>query len=539
MTLKKILPDAFRTLTGLAHQGYTPQTAIADIIDNSIAAKATRIHVIFKPQLDGSTIVQIVDNGIGMDLPTLEGAMQIGSSSRLANSSLSVYGMGMKAASMSFSPKFTVVSKNKKSNIVEASWDIEQQIENPWTIEIGEAKTSNVELFEDLIAGEQGTIVTWDNADFKEAVHEVRKIKGAKRKGDKGLDIAIRDYLAMAFHRFISGNVDGFEKIEFFFNSEIIDAWNPVSEKYLSPAWKPIKDEFETSVLINGQETLVPFSTTTYVLKGKDEYSKELFLESRLSMKFQGIYPYREDRLLQSPDWLDTLTFHPDWNNLRVILELDPRLDSVTRTDMKKSGLTLSPDMWEQIREKLSSYSTQLKSQKQAKKNKKRTEIDTRALHDPSNRKIAEISPELEKPITVLNDDGTAVITSKFGESFTELSELSIPLNTNSTRVQPVSDLNGGVLFEPVMKGSEQVILLNKSHPFYQKIYLGLYGEPLAIQGFDFLLYSLAHAEFLTRTDRLKEQFRRMRMEMSESLRMFVLDLDDPSSFDEENGESE
>ena len=78
------------------------------------------------------------------------------------------------------------------------------------------------------------------------------------------------------------------------------------------------------------------------------------------------------------------------------------------------------------------------------------------------------------------------------------------------------------------MQGSELVIYLNKRHPFYQKIYLGLYDVPLAIQGLDFLLYSLAHAELLTRTDRIKEQFRRMRIEMSDALRILVLDLEDP-----------
>ena len=46
----------------------------------------------------------------------------------------------------------------------------------------------------------------------------------------------------------------------------------------------------------------------------------------------------------------------------------------------------------------------------------------------------------------------------------------------------------------------------------------------------DFLIYSMCQAELLTRTDRALDQFRRMRIEMSEALRSFVADIDDPGS---------
>ena len=102
MARKHALPGATRTLSALSHQGYTPQTAIADIVDNSIAAGANEVKIRFAPQLDHSTVVYIGDNGKGMDIDTLELAMGIGSPSEIANSRLSVYGVGMKAASLSF-----------------------------------------------------------------------------------------------------------------------------------------------------------------------------------------------------------------------------------------------------------------------------------------------------------------------------------------------------------------------------------------------------------------------------------------------------
>jgi hypothetical protein len=85
------------------------------------------------------------------------------------------------------------------------------------------------------------------------------------------------------------------------------------------------------------------------------------------------------------------------------------------------------------------------------------------------------------------------------------------------------------------MNGSEQVIYLNKSHPFYLKVYIELRNNALAIQGLDFLLFALANAENLTRTDRVKEQFTQMRQQMSNTLRTLVVDLDESEDFDIES----
>ena len=533
----QVLPDAPRTLNGIANQGYTPQTAIADILDNSISAGATEIDIFYLVQLDGSTIVQIVDNGVGMNLETLRAAMQIGSSSALAKSDLSVYGIGMKAASMSFSRKFTVVTRESGGDILQASWDMDEQAEQPWTIEIGQALSENVKLFEEKIPGGHGTIISWDKADFSSAIHDTRVFRGRKKTGDRGLAQTIQEYLSMVFHRFLDGEAEEYRKLTIRFNSEELLPWNPVNEDFLSPNWRPIEDKFSLDIETEDGLVVVPYVMKTYVILRKDESSQDLLSRSKYGMKTQGIYPYRSNRLLQNPEWLDTLTFHPDLNALRVVLEVDPRMDHILRTDMKKSGLQLSSEMWEQMKPKLDQYSTQLKNQHKAKKSALRAKVNTTNLHDQSNAAINDAMPSLDPAVPTIQSDGTVAIHTMFGDSVTELASISPALISPDARISPSADLDGGVLFEPVLQGSDPVILLNKSHPFYQKIYLGVYQVPLAIQGFDFLLYALAHAELLTRTDRMKEQFRRMRMEMSEALRQFVVDLEEPRDFDEDIAE--
>ncbi len=515
------IPDAHRTLTGLAHQGYTPQTAIADIIDNSIAAGAQNVHVQIAAQPDGMSVVTIADDGVGMDGATLKSAMQIGSPKNLTRTSLSVYGMGLKAASMSFSRKFSVVSRSSPGAAMSASWDLDTQIENPWTILFGEAHESQVRKLDRLIGENPGTLVTWEKADFKDAILDHRKIRGRK---PSSVEDEVTNYLSMIFHRFIEGTAKGYLPVQIFVNGKQLDAFNPVTSAFLDEEWAPIVDEFVFEISqADGSHETVPYAITTYVLSQDEERAKP----ANLGMRTQGIYPYRGDRLLQSPDWLGVIAFHPDFNPVRVVLEIDPRLDGVTRTDMKKSGLSLPPEMLQNLKEKLDEYTRRVRREKKRKNAQKRSLQDTTKLHRESNIAIANSMDSLEMPQVTRSSSGTVVETI-FGASVTELVEATSLGFEGDARIVTVTDLEGGNLFEPRWNGAESVIYLNKSHPFYQKIYLNCISEPIAIQGFDFLLYAMSHAELLTRTDRVRDQFRRMRTEMSEALRSFVLDLEEP-----------
>ena len=60
------IPEAASLILSLRSVGYTLETAIADIIDNSITAQATQIHIDVKWNSEMSYI-SILDNGFGMD----------------------------------------------------------------------------------------------------------------------------------------------------------------------------------------------------------------------------------------------------------------------------------------------------------------------------------------------------------------------------------------------------------------------------------------------------------------------------------------
>jgi hypothetical protein len=516
-----ILPDAMRTLRGLANQGYTPPIAIADIVDNSIAAGATQVKIYFSQQPDDTYKVLIIDNGCGMSGDELKRAMQIGSGADMARTSLSVYGMGLKAGSLSFTDSFTVMTRNRDSeDIWAARIDMDMQAENPWTIQFGKVSGPVEADFRKRLPGTTGTIVVWERADFQDVEMDVRKMTV---KAVSDAQEATELYLGLVFNRFISGDAEGYEKLSISVNDKEIAAFNPVSEEYLDEDWKPIVDHLTVKILTKEQGVVeIPYTMTTYMIS--DTVSKN---ESRLGMRDQGIFPYRQDRLLQPPEWLGVARFHPDLNVARVVLDLPPVLDSIIRTDMKKSGLALPQQMIQPMKERFDEYRLRMKRLKAQRREVKRKNVDTTKVHDKSNRVLQDASEYIEQPLVKFDSQGLATIDTRFGANKTELAQI-FPNESSGARIETVNELEDGVLFEPRWNGAEAVIFLNKSHPFYQKVYFACLGDDLAIQGLDFLIHSMCHAELLTRVDRAIEQFRRMRYEMSMMLRQYVAELDTP-----------
>ena len=100
---KEIPPNANSLIMSMRSLGYSLNNAVADIIDNSISAKATKIDIICSWD-NQEPFVEIKDNGIGMTSEELEEAMRLGSKNPLHErdkEDLGRFGLGLKTASFS------------------------------------------------------------------------------------------------------------------------------------------------------------------------------------------------------------------------------------------------------------------------------------------------------------------------------------------------------------------------------------------------------------------------------------------------------
>ncbi len=118
------------TLRGL---GYSTATAIADIIDNSIAAGAGTVDLRFIWKGPDS-VVAIKDNGRGMDDAELDRAMRLGEKSHLDSKSasdLGRFGIGLKTASFSQCRRLTVASRQQVGEVGCLRWDLDVLAASP------------------------------------------------------------------------------------------------------------------------------------------------------------------------------------------------------------------------------------------------------------------------------------------------------------------------------------------------------------------------------------------------------------------------
>src|SRR5262249_28546416 len=141
--------------------GYSLETAIADIIDNSIAAKSHSISIRFFP--DGDPYVTILDDGEGLTEEELTHAMQHGSQNPNAVrtvSDLGRFGLGLKTASLSQCRQLTVVSA-KAGCISGQRWDLDVVARTKkWTLlSLNERELSRIPHIDELRKNGRGTLV--------------------------------------------------------------------------------------------------------------------------------------------------------------------------------------------------------------------------------------------------------------------------------------------------------------------------------------------------------------------------------------------
>ena len=113
--LRENKPTADVLMLSMRAMGYSFESAVADVIDNSISTHANNISIKF-PVDPTECYVAICDNGDGMTDAELFDAMKYGSEGKRdgrSNDDLGRFGLGLKAASLSQYRKLTVISKKR------------------------------------------------------------------------------------------------------------------------------------------------------------------------------------------------------------------------------------------------------------------------------------------------------------------------------------------------------------------------------------------------------------------------------------------
>lgn len=306
--------------------GYSLEAAVADIIDNSIAAGATDVRISFFPVDD--SYVSILDNGRGMDSEELTIAMQYGSKNPLDirdDQDLGRFGLGLKTASLSQCRKLTVASK-KEGTVTARRWDIDYvRKTGKWSLldMDSESELSQIPNIAELMNNDSGTLVVWEELDRLKA----GEIDFAKSMG-RMID-GVREHLALVFHRYLTGET-GIKKIQISINDNEV---MPIDPFFVKKSNRPMDDE--VFIIHDSRIKVRPYilphfsSLTAEEVKrigGKDGLRKS-----------QGFYVYRNKRLLVWGTWF-RMQRKGDLSKLaRIQVDIPNTLDDLWTLDIKKS----------------------------------------------------------------------------------------------------------------------------------------------------------------------------------------------------------
>lgn len=319
------IPEARLLLASLRSVGYSEDTAIADIIDNCITAEASLIDIFFDWE---NKRILIVDNGRGMSSENLIKNMRIGSSDPSEyrdEGDLGRFGMGMKTAAFSLGKRLTVVTKTDEI-VSNAVWDLDQIQNIGWNLIVQEP--SEIAEYAAML-GEQGTVVAIEELD---RVIDLSNEAKAKKKF-YAIAGKVEKHISLTFHRFIEE-----DNLAIRLNKNPIAAWNPFVLS--NSATQELSDETVWSEDGKSEVTIQP-----YVLPHKTKFVADDDYQDAGGYKgwnyHQGVYVYRNRRLIICGTWFDYIKKEPAYNLARIKVDISSASDEDWKIDIKKSTASL------------------------------------------------------------------------------------------------------------------------------------------------------------------------------------------------------
>jgi hypothetical protein len=506
-------PDAARVIEGLRDTGYEFTTAVADIIDNSIAADADRVAVRFGALPSGEIELSIADNGTGMTSDDLLYGMQYGSPARPSAKSLGKFGLGLKTASTAMARQLLVITRSEAGEVSAAQWDLDYVVDrHKWLLQHPEPSPSDLDLLDEAADGGTGTVVIWRKVD--RVVPRNYKNAGSLLSAIKRQEDTLRQHLALTYVRYISG--DAGPEVRIKLNGRDVSGWDPFGRSLGSEV---LLDQ-EVPVEIDGAPAA--FRVRAYVLPPRSELTPEQLDEARISSALQGFYVFREDRVITAGDWLGMYRDEPHFSLCRIDFSFDHRLDEALQIDIKKSRIRMLAALHDEVKQLVAP--ARYEAEERYRKNE-RTQIvvESGDLHSSSNAVLTHRADDLARTAIEVTGDGQAVVRNPRGEV-----TITIPTVRDASggpHVVVREDLQEGLLWQPGIVDGKHAVLLNGGHPFYQRFYLANAASPVAVQGANFLLWALCEAELYAVSTDEREHMAAVRREVSRILRELAKEL--------------
>ena len=399
-----------------------------------------------------------------------------------------------------------------------------------WKLKQLKASDDEVEILEQTAGAGTGTLVVWENND-RFFLRDYRQRSAAQNALNKMID-KLSFHISAVYQRFLDDSFDGVRNVEINLNNKPVLPWDPFCRSEVNSEELAVKTIKVT--MPNGEES--GFTLKAYAIPRTDTYSdKAAEKNARVSTDFMGFYIYRENRLIHYGDWMNMFVKDPHDSLLRIDFSFDHTLDDAFNVDIKKSKIQLNEQIYAFIRDQFIPAPKRTANQKYRKGVGQSVSKKAENAHSASNQNIDEKAPTIERTKVTVTDaaKGEVVLQNEKG-SFKHTIIVQAADKPDECRVVPVDSLEGNVLWEPAIIDGKHAVLINKSHPYYQKIYYPVLGESVLITGMDALLWAMAETELNLYNDATKDLYEDIRFQVSRALKKLVADLPEPDITTEE-----
>jgi len=319
-------PEASAMINTFRAFGYNLRTAIADIIDNSISAKAENIWIEYKWEGEDSWVT-ISDDGLGMNLDELKLAMTPGSrdpKDDREEHDLGRFGLGLKTSSFSQCKRLTVATKSEGFKIINRCWDLDY-VNNTkkWSLLDYISDKSLANKLDEL---NSGTTVIWEKMD--------RLVGKANRNNEAAMNVfldefaEVENHLSLVFHRYMEQ-----KRVAIYLNGNKLEPWDPFMKQ--SDGGQLVANESLDKGQVSVKCYVLPHISKLTIEERKNAKTEEWY-------KLQGFYIYRQNRLLLHGDWLGLFSKNEHFKNARILIDIPNKLDHDWKIDIKKATATPS-----------------------------------------------------------------------------------------------------------------------------------------------------------------------------------------------------
>ena len=318
--------------------GYTTQAAVADIIDNSLAAGATRIEIDFAHT--PRAFVSVIDDGVGMSRDALLQAMRYGSRDPRevrSGNDLGRFGLGLKTASLSQCRRLTVATL-QSGQLSLAVWDVDEcERRGGWWLLTPESSAVSQDVIDALRSRGHGTAVIWENLD--------RLLGSSTASARRALDDTMTtaaDHLALTFHRFLNGSLG--RRVLMTVNGLALPAFDP----FLEGHQRGQALHAETFPIDGHVVTVSPF-VLPYPSKLKTADLERSGGRERLKVG-HGFYIYRGGRLVVPGGWFRIVPADDLVRLARIRVDVPVELDHIWKVDVRKATAEPPPALRDNLK---------------------------------------------------------------------------------------------------------------------------------------------------------------------------------------------